>query len=122
MKRTLLLILTTILLVSSLLMPGVSFAASNQTTGNEVDLAQKAGQAWLDRIAQRNHEPLEWLGALLTQPQVCYDLKGKPNAYMFAIENNGIVGHIIVGSSAYGFPIFEAGEAAPSSIPSATEV
>jgi hypothetical protein len=41
---------------------------------------------------------------------------------MFAIENNGIVGHIIVGSSAYGYPVFEAGEAAPPSILSTNAV
>jgi len=105
--------------VLSLSLPSVTFAAGGK---KEIALAQEAGQAWLDRTVAIGGEPLEWIGAHLTTPQVCYDLKGKPNAYMFAIENNGeIVGYMIVGSSAYGYPMLEAADVPPPSIPSADE-
>ncbi len=42
---------------------------------------------------------------------------------MFAIEKNGsTVGRVLIGSSAYGFPVLEAGKAPPFSIPPAGEV
>jgi len=94
----------------------VAFAAGG---GKEVTLAQEAGQAWLDSTV----ETPEWIGACLTTPQVCYGLDGQPSAYMFTIENNSqVVGHMIVGSSAYGYPVFEAADCPPPSIPSADEV
>jgi hypothetical protein len=111
-----------VLVLGLLLVPSVGFVAENQVAKEDSSLAQEAGQAWLDRTVKLVGEPTEWIGAYLTTPQACYDLNGQINAYMFAIENNGIVGHIIVGSSAYGYPVFEAGEAAPPSIPSTTEV
>lgn len=115
MKKILVIVLAVVLALS-LSLTGATFAAGGK---NEVALAQKSGQAWLDSTV----EPLEWIGARLTTPQVCYDLKGKTNAYMFTIENSGqVVGHIIVGSSAYGYPVFEAADCPPPSIPSADEV
>lgn len=121
MKRKLSIVLAiTLTLILSL--STVAFAAGGEVAEKEVDLAQDAGQAWLDRIAATFPEPAEWKGAHLAAPQVYYNLKGESNAYMFAMENDGVVGHIIVGSSAYGYPVFEAGEAAPPSIPTADEV
>ncbi len=122
MKRKLSIVLA-IALTLILSLSSVAFAAGDKVTEEEVDVAQDAGQAWLDRIAALTGEPSEWIGAHLTAPQVYYDLKGQPNAYMFAMENDGmVVGHIIVGSSAYGYPVFQAGESAPPSIPTADEV
>lgn len=104
-------------LALTLLLTGVAFADGGK---NEVVLAQEAGQAWLYSTVEITGEPREWIGAHLTTPQVCYDLKGKPNAYMFAMENDGeVVGYVIVGSSDYGYPVFEAADVPPPSIPSA---
>jgi hypothetical protein len=122
MKRKSFTIVAFALVLGLLLVPSVGFAAENQVAKKDVSLAQEAGQAWLDRTVKLVGEPTEWIGAHLTTPQACYDLNGQINAYMFAIENNGIVGHIIVGSSAYGYPVFEAGEAAPPSTPSTNAV
>ena len=119
MKKKLSIVLA-IILTLSLSLTSVTFAAGGQ---KEVDLVQEAGQAWLDSTVETTGEPLEWVGAHLTTPQVCYDLKGKPNAYMFAIENdNEVVGHIIVGSSDYDYDMLEASDVPPLSIPSADNV
>jgi hypothetical protein len=112
-------IVLAVILALSLVLTGVTFAAGGK---EEVALAQQAGQTWLERTIELTGEPLKWIGAHLTAPQVCYDLKGKPNAYMFAIENDGeVVGYIVIGSSAYGYPMFEAADVPPPSIPSADE-
>lgn len=113
-------IVLAVILILTLSLTSAAFGAGG---GKAVALAQEAGQAWLDSTAAFIGEPVEWVGAHVTAPQVCYDLEGKPSAYIFAMENDGqVVGHVIVGSSAYGYPVFEAGEAAPPSIPSADEV
>ena len=118
MKKILVIVLA-VVLVLSLLLTSVAFAAGGK---KEVNLAQEVGQAWLDSTVELIGEPPEWIGARLTTPQAYYDLKGKPSAYMFAMENDGeVVGHIIVGSSAYGYPVFEAADSPPPSIPSANE-
>jgi len=110
-------IVLAVVLTLSLLLTSLTFAGGGK---KEVELAQEAGQAWLDNTVELIGEPLEWIGASLTTPQVCYDLKGKPNAYMFTIENAGeVVGYIIVGSLDYGYPVFEAADVPPPSIPSA---
>lgn len=119
MKKILVIVLAVILTLG-LSLSSVAFAGGAR---EEVVLAQEAGQAWLDRTIELTGEPVEWAGARLTTPQVYYDLKGKPNAYMFAIENNGeVVGYIIVGSSDYGYAMFEAADVPPPSIPNADEV
>lgn len=121
MKKKLSIVLAiTLALILSL--SAVAFAAGDKVAEKEANQAQSAGQAFVDRVSAINDELSEWEDARLTAPQVYYDLKGQPNAYMFAMENDGVVGHIIVGSSAYGYPVFEAGEAAPPSIPTADEV
>jgi len=118
--KKILVIVLAVVLTLSLSLTNVSFAAGGK---KEVALAQQAGQVWLDSTVALTGEPQEWIGACLTAPQVCYNLKGDLNAYIFAIENNGeVVGYIIVGSSAYGYPVFEAGDGAPPSIPSADGV
>lgn len=118
MKRILVIVLAVILTLS-LSFSSVAFAAGGKT---EVALAQEAGQAWLDSTVALTGEPMEWLGAILTTPQVCCDLKGEPNAYTFAMENNGkVVGYVIVGSAAYGYPMFEAADVPPPSTPGADE-
>jgi len=110
-----LVIVLSVILTLTLLLTSVAFAAGGK---KDITVAQEAGQAWLDSTV----EPPEWIGARLTTPQAYYDLEGKPSAYMFTIENNGqVVGHIIVGSSAYGYPVFEAADCPPPSIPSADE-
>jgi len=117
--KKILVIVLAVVLTLTLLLTSVTFAARGN---KEVDLAQEGGQAWLDRTVEFNGEPVQWIGAHLTAPQVCYDLKGKPNAYMFAIENDGVVvGYIIVGSADYGYPMFEAADVPPPSIPSTDE-
>jgi hypothetical protein len=114
-KKKLLIVLAVVLTLI-LVLTSVAFAAVGK---KEVALAQDAGQAWLDSTV----EPPEWIGARLTTPQAYYDLEGKPSAYMFTIESNGqVVGHIIVGSSAYGYPVFAAADCPPPSIPSTDEV
>lgn len=118
MKKILVIILAVILTLT-LLLTSVTFGAGGK---KDVALAQEAGQAWLDRTVALTGEPLEWVGASLATPQVCYGLDGQPSAYMFAMENDGeVVGYIIVGSSAYGYPMFEAADVPPPSIPSADE-
>lgn len=121
MKRKLFLVVVAALVLGGLLVPSIGFA-SESSISDDVRLAQEAGQAWLDLSEISPVNPSEWIGAYLTEPQICYDLNGKPNAYMFAIESKGIVGHIIVGSSDYGYSIFEAGEAPPPSIPDSAEL
>ena len=118
MKKILVIVLA-VVLVLSLLLASVTFAAGGK---KEVTLAQEAGQAWLDRTVELIGEPPEWIGARLATPQVFYGLDGRPSAYMFAMVNNGeVVGYVIVGSAAYGYPVFEAADVPPPSIPSADE-
>ncbi len=119
--RKILIIVLAVVLALALSLTSVTFAAGGK---KEVNLAQEAGQAWLDSTVAVIGEPVEWVGARLTTPQVYYDLKGNPDAYMFAIESNGeVVGYIIVGSSDYGYDMFEAAaDVPPLSIPSADEV
>jgi hypothetical protein len=119
MKKILVIALAFVLALS-LVLTSVTLAAGGK---KEIVLAQEAGQAWLDSTVELIREPPEWIGARLTTPQAYYDLEGKPSAYMFTIDNNGqVVGHMIVGSSAYGYPVFEAADCPPPSIPSADEV
>ena len=119
MKKKLVIVLAVVLTLT-LVLTSVTFGAVGK---KEVTLAQEAGQAWLDNMVALTGEPLEWTGASLAAPQVCYDLKEKPNAYIFTMENDGeVVGYIIVGSSAYGYPMFEAADVPPPSIPSADAV
>lgn len=115
MKKILIIVLAVILTLS-LSLTSVALAAGGK---KEVALARDAGQAWLDSTV----EPPEWIGARLATPQVCYGLDGQPSAYMFAMENDGeAVGYAIVGSSDYGYPVLEAADCPPPSIPSAYEV
>ncbi|MCL0078645.1 hypothetical protein M1O56_03140 [Dehalococcoidia bacterium] len=89
----------------------------------EVDQPRRIGQAWVDKIAVTDPEVSHWQGAHLTSPQPYHNPKGEVIAYMFAIEKNEkAVGHVLVGSSAYGYPIFAAGQGPPSSIPTRSEV
>jgi hypothetical protein len=109
-KKILVIALAAVLTLG-LLLTGEAFAAGGK---KEAYLAQDSGQVWLDSTVELTGEPTEWVGARLTTPQVCYDLKGEPDAYMFAIENDGeVVGYIIVGSSDYGYPMLEAAPGAP---------
>jgi alpha-tubulin suppressor-like RCC1 family protein len=109
-----------VILALRLSLPSVALAAGDK---KEIELAQEAGQTWLDGTVASSGEPLEWVGAYLTAPQVCYDLRGKPDAYMFTIENSGeVVGYIIVGSSDYGYAMFEAADVPPPAIPSGDKV
>lgn len=118
MKKILVIILA-VVLVLSLSLTSITFAAGGK---NEVTLAQESGQAWLDRTVELTGEPPEWVGAHLATPQVCYGLDGQPNAYMFTMENDGeVIGYAIVGSSDYGYPVLEAADCPPPSIPSADE-
>jgi len=109
-------IVLAVVLALSISLTSVTFAAGGK---KEVTLAKEAGQAWLDSTV----EPPEWIGARLATPQVCYGLDGQPSAYMFAMENDGeTVGYAIVGSSDYGYPVLEAADCPPFSIPSVDEV
>lgn len=118
MKKKLSIFLAVILTLT-LLLTSLAFAAGGK---KEVTLAQEAGQAWLDSTVELTGEPLKWIGAHLTTQQVCCDLKGKPNAYLFAIENDGeVVGYTIIGNSDYGYPMLEAADCPPPSIPSGAE-
>jgi hypothetical protein len=124
--KKILIIVLAVILTLSLSFSSVTFAAGGK---NEGVLAQEAGRAWMDSLNSLDStgaltgEPQEWIGAYLTAQQVCYDLKGKPDAYMFTIENDGeVVGYMVVGSSDYGYPVFEASDAPPPAIPSTDEV
>ena len=119
MKKILVIVLAVVLALS-ISLTSITLAVGGK---NEVGLAQEAGQAWLDSTVELAVQPAEWIGAQLTTPQVCYGLDGQPSAYMFAMENDGeFVGYTIVGSSAYGYPVLEAADCPPPSIPSADEV
>jgi len=118
--KKILVIVLVVVLALSISLTSVTFAAAGK---KEVTLAKEAGQAWLDDMVALTGEPPEWIGARLATPQVCYGLDGQPSAYMFAMENDGeAVGYAIVGSSAYGYPVLEAADCPPFSIPSADEV
>ncbi|MCL0059985.1 hypothetical protein M1O20_05855 [Dehalococcoidia bacterium] len=89
----------------------------------EVDVARRAGQAWVDKIAVIDSELSEWQGARLTAPKPFHNPKGEVIAYMFAIEREGnIIGRVFVGSAAYGYSIFEGSQAPPICIPPRAEV
>src|ERR1035437_10374974 len=115
--KWLLIAISTIAIVS-LIFP-ITFVAADSLVTN-MNSAQNSGQTWLEHIISISpEESHSWAGAYLKNGQTCYDLNGDPDAYLFAIDNNGIVGHVIVGGANYGFPVFEAGESAPHQIPSA---
>ena len=88
----------------------------------EAEAAKGAGEAWLQKISLLSDELSAWRGATLGSPQAFYGLDGQINSYLFAIEGQGgVVGHVLVGSAAYGYPIFEAGANPPPQIPTAAE-
>lgn len=117
--RKILVIVLAVILTVSLSLTSVAFAGGR----SEVTVAQEAGQAWLDRTVELTGRPLDWVGAQLTAPQVCYGLDRQPKAYMFGMVNDGeVVGYIIVGSSAYGYAMFEAADVPPPSIPTSDKI
>ncbi len=122
MKKKLSLVLA-IMLTLVLALPTVALSAEPRVDESEVDQARRAGQVFVNRLAGIDPNFLEWKGAHLVAPQLCYNLEGQVNAYMFAIEkDNRIVGRIVVGSSSYGYTVFEAGEATPFPFPTADKV
>ncbi|MDD2251645.1 MAG: hypothetical protein WCS74_00945 [Dehalococcoidales bacterium] len=106
----------TILTIMTLFLPSViNLAAEGRANANEVALAQNAGQAFVNEMSVIGTDELvAWKDSSIILEYACYDLNECLNAYMFSIESdNNIVGHVLVGSPSYGYPIFEAGEAAP---------
>jgi hypothetical protein len=86
--------------------------------GQDIDVAQKAAQNWLEETFAINPELSQWKGATVVTPQPYENLEGEVNAYMFGVAGqNGIVGHILVGSSLYNYDILEAGTSTPPAIP-----
>jgi len=113
-KKKILLYLVLVLALTLLSVPVGTLAS----TGQDVDVAQKAAQNWLDRTAAINPELPQWKGATVVVPQHYESLEGEVNAYMFGVAGeNRIVGHILIGSSLYSYDVLEAGEAAPPAIP-----
>lgn len=111
------------LIMVSLIVPNICLAAANQTSDVEVSTAQKAGQAWLDKIATINPKLPQWKGALVVAPQIYCNLYGEVNTYLFSVAGErGIVGNILVGSSLYGYNVLQAGTAAPPAIPNNYEI
>jgi len=108
----------------ALVLPMVASAAGGQVPEREVDQARRVAQDWVNSAAVI--DPVcfaQWEGAHLTSPQGYYNPRGELIAYMFAIEKNGeTVGHVLVGTSAYGFTVFMAGPGRPFPVPPAHEV
>ena len=97
-------------------------AQANIQPNSEITMATKSCLSFINHIVATNPN-LDWKGSNLKGPQVYYDLTGNTDAFMFAVvNNNATVGHILVGSSAYGNPVFEAGEAPPAKFPTAQEI
>lgn len=90
--------------------------------GPSEEAAKQAGETWLEKISLLSGELSAWRGATLGSPQAFYGLDGQINSYLFAIEGQGgVAGHVLVGSAAYGYPIFKAGGNPPPPIPTAAE-
>jgi hypothetical protein len=122
MRSRISVVLGTVLLATSLLTIPVSASVAGAAS-TDADAAKEAAQSFVNHVAATVPDLSSWKGAYLINPQLYYNLDGNINAYMFAIQNHDeIVGHVLVGSSAYGFPVFEAGEAAPPAIPPALQV
>ena len=116
MKR--LLLVTAIFISVLLLVPGVVLADNSQTTIGETDLAREAAQLWLDDISGKAASEIpQWQGAIVTSPQSYNNLDGELNAYLFTIENRGVVGYILVSSAMYEYTMFQAGTVNPPAIP-----
>jgi hypothetical protein len=113
-----------LMMLSLLLVPASAAAAqTNDTSKSDIGLARQSGQSFVNEIAITNSNLPNWKGATITTLQLYHDLTGTIDSYMFAISSgNKIVGHVLVGNSSYGYPIFEAGEAAPPTIPSTSDI
>lgn len=125
MKNKLLHCFILLVVIVSLVIPLNVYAAAPVVTSasSESSMARQSGQVFINQVASTNPNLPKWKGAFLSTPQLYHDLTGAIDSYMFAISNgNEIVGHVLVGNSSYGYPIFEAGEAAPPAIPSASNV
>lgn len=94
--------------VLSLLPQATARAATVPALADEASMARQAGQAWVDKVARTRPE-LAWKGASVTAARPCRGLDDTVNAYLFEIlGSKGVVGRILVGSSSYGFHIFDA--------------
>lgn len=113
MKKKLLLKLGLVILTLVIFSTNVVSAA---TVDPEVILAQKSGENWIQARSTRPGFE-KWSGAVLQNPQILYSINGKPNAFLFSVEANDFIGHMIIGNSGYQYPVFEAGETPPPSIP-----
>jgi hypothetical protein len=110
-------------IVLAVMLPMVAPAAGEQVAEREVDQARRVAQDWVNRIAVTDPEVSGWQGAHVTSPQPYHNPGGEVIAYMFAVEKNGkAIGHVLIGSSAYGYPIFAAGKGPSPSIPPRGEV
>ncbi len=99
----------------ALLLPCAAFANINQTTSNDLTLAQNAAQTWLNHIVVLAEDEIpQWQKTSITSYQVCRDLDGDINAYLFKI-NNGQDGYILIGSSSYNYDMLQAGTKPPFS-------
>ena len=118
MKRKLLLVISSTLILSITLMPSTVLAA-----GSEVGLAKKAAQVWLNYAGSLNSEVSQWQGASVTSPQAYHNLKGEVVAFLFTIVGKGgTAGYIMVGNSQYSNVVFEASDADPPALPTSEEV
>jgi hypothetical protein len=107
--------LVAILILACSLIP--TSASANNSESQEINKASIVAHEWLERKALSFPELIDWQGAQVTAPTTLYGFNNQANAYMFTIMNGQIVGHIIVGSASYGFPVFEAGQSPPLTIP-----
>lgn len=112
-----------VLVMTSLLTIPVCASGTTIADTNDIDLAKQSALSFVNHVAMTVPELSSWGNACLPNPQLYYDLDGEVIVYMFAIQsNNRVVGHALVGNKSYGFPVFEAGEAAPPAIPIQLEV
>jgi hypothetical protein len=95
----------------ALALPMAGAAAGAPVAENEVDQARRIGQAWVEWVAVTDAVFSEWQGAHVTSPQPYHNPEGEVIAYMFAVEKKGkAIGHVLIGSPVYGYPIFAAGK------------
>lgn len=89
----------------------------------EIEEAKNAGETWVNNMSMRLEEFGDWQNASLVAPLTFYDLNGEINSYLFGIKKNKeIIGHVLIGSSEYGYAIFNAGSALPLRIPDSTQI
>ncbi|MEW6141893.1 MAG: cohesin domain-containing protein [Chloroflexota bacterium] len=109
-------VLIAVVLLLSLMIHSLSPAIVHGAE-DELAAAQRVAQLWIDGTSG-NPLPSTWKGAVAGPSTPCYGLNGQLNAHLFSVLDKGrVVGHMLLGSSAYGYAIIEAGESELSGTP-----